>query len=226
MGFTHLRAHGKRLRGIEQREPIDRARLAVQVFFVQAGKLGGLAQDARGRAQPEIGAVAVLQRAPERGATVAGLAAAPRPTPSKAAPPKTQPPKKQSPQKRSPERQFAQHLIHAAQETKAERMLLFDLRGASPITDYVLIASGRSQGHVRGIADKIEQTLKKSGRYARGVEGYSEGSWILLDYDEVIVHVFHPETRLYYDLDSLLKSYPCETFTEPEGAAEDGAATP
>ena len=156
-------------------------------------------------------------------------AAAPRVKPRKAQPPKAQPAKKQSPEKRSPERQFAQHLIRAAQETKAERMLLFDLRGVSPITDYVLIASGRSQGHVRGIADKIEQQMKKSGRYARGVEGYAEGSWILLDYDVVIVHVFHPETRLYYDLDSLLKPYPCEKFAEPEeteGYAEDGAETP
>jgi ribosome-associated protein len=155
--------------------------------------------------------------------------AAPRAASLKAGPSKAPPLKAPPPKKQSPERQFAQHLIHAAQETKAERMLLFDLRGASPITDYVLIASGRSQGHVRGIADKIEQQMKKSGRYARGVEGFSEGSWILLDYDEVIVHLFHPETRLYYDLDSLLKSYPCETFAEPEErerATDDGDATP
>jgi ribosome-associated protein len=128
--------------------------------------------------------------------------------------------------KQSPERRVAQQIVDAAQETKAERMLLFDLRGESPITDYVLIASGRSQGHVRGIAGKIEERLKKAGRHARVVEGFNEGSWVVLDYDVVIVHVFHPETRIYYDLESLLKSYSRETFAEPEErAADEDAAT-
>ncbi len=126
------------------------------------------------------------------------------------------------------ERETALEIVAAAQDTKAEDILLFDLERQSPITDFVLICSGRSQGHARGICDKIEERLKKLGVRPQSVEGYQEGSWILLDYHVVIVHIFHPETRRYYDLENLLSTYRRETFapTEPaSGAADEGAAS-
>ena len=107
------------------------------------------------------------------------------------------------------DRAQVEKMVEAAQETKAEDLFLYDMQNRSTITDFVLICSGRSQAHVRGIADKIEAKLKKAGVRCSSVEGYQEGSWVLLDYGIAIVHVFHPETRAYYDLESLLESFPC-----------------
>ena len=127
------------------------------------------------------------------------------------------------------ERETALHIAAAAEETKAEAILLYDLENRSPITDYVLICSGRSQAHVRGICDRIEVRLKELGVRPSTIEGYQEGSWALLDYSVVIVHVFHPETRLYYNLEALLAQYPREEFPPPapvSAAAPDEGATP
>lgn len=110
------------------------------------------------------------------------------------------------------EKARANELIKAAQDVKAEEIVLFDVNGQSSITDYILICQGRSQGHVKGIADRIKETLSKNKIKPLNVEGYAEGSWILMDYDEVIVHIFHPETRAYYNLEELHAQAPLETF--------------
>ncbi len=124
------------------------------------------------------------------------------------------------------ERAIAEHIVNAARETKAEDILLYDMQNRSAITDYVVICSGRSQAHVRGVADQIDLALKKRGVRSRSIEGHGEGSWVLLDFDVVIVHVFHPETRGYYDLEGLLQSYPCERFDASAEAADAGRARP
>ncbi|MBI4081075.1 MAG: ribosome silencing factor [Candidatus Lambdaproteobacteria bacterium] len=127
------------------------------------------------------------------------------------------------------ERQRVERIIAAAQETKAEQIVLYDMENRSAITDYVLICSGRSQAHVRGIAARIEEVLKKAGIRSLSIEGYQEGSWVLLDYDVVIVHIFHPETRQYYDLDGLFSGYPVERLGTHaplrHGSPEDAAAS-
>lgn len=125
--------------------------------------------------------------------------------------------------KPAPERQLASHIVDAALELKAEAVVLFDMQRQSSITDYVVLCSGRSQGHVRGIADKIEQQLKLRQVRPLSVEGYTEGSWVVLDYGDVIAHVFHPETRQHYDLESLLKSFPREAFAGSTAAIGPGA---
>ena len=109
-------------------------------------------------------------------------------------------------------------IIDAAQATRAEHIVVYDMQNKSAITDYVLICSGRSQAHVRGISDRIEESLRERGVRCGSLEGYQEGSWVLLDYGMVIVHVFHPETRAYYDLDDLLKSCPAEHIAAQETA--------
>jgi len=141
---------------------------------------------------------AATAAAGKRGAKPAAKTSAPR-APRKATPPKP-----------SPERELARRIVEAAREVKAEAILLYDLQKQSAITDYVLLCSGRSQGHVRGVADKIQERLKADRIRPLSSEGYSEGSWIVMDYSDVIVHIFHPETRLYYDLESLLKHFPHE----------------
>ncbi|MDH4225957.1 MAG: ribosome silencing factor [Deltaproteobacteria bacterium] len=123
---------------------------------------------------------------------------------------------------------LARLIIAAAQDTKAEDIHLYDMENRSPLADYVVICSGRSQAHVRGICDKIEEQLKQDHHMApQVVEGYQEGSWVLMDFTDVIVHVFHPETRRYYDLESLLADYRLEIIPPPESpnaAPHDAAA--
>jgi ribosome-associated protein len=112
-------------------------------------------------------------------------------------------------------------VVTAAQDTKAEDIVVFDMQQRSPLCDYVLICSGRSQAHVRGIGERIETELRLAGVRCRAREGQQEGSWVLLDYDVVIVHVFHPETRTFYDLESLLAGYPSRRFASAPQSTDD-----
>jgi ribosome-associated protein len=90
-----------------------------------------------------------------------------------------------------------------AADKKAMDVVVLDMRDASSITDYFLICSGGSERQVQAIADAIDEQLTQSGIEALGVEGYREGRWILMDYGDVIVHVFSQETREFYDLERL-----------------------
>lgn len=91
----------------------------------------------------------------------------------------------------------------AVADRKALDMVVLDMREASSITDYFLICSGGSHRQVQGIADAIDEHLAQRGVAALGVEGYREARWILMDYGDVIVHVFAQETREFYDLERL-----------------------
>ena len=115
------------------------------------------------------------------------------------------------------ERQRLDLAVKAAVDTKAENVLVFDMDQRSSITDYVVICSGRSQGHVRGIAENIENAMREAGLRYSSMEGYQEGSWVLMDFDIFLVHIFHPETRQYYDLESLLANYPKEVIDSGDG---------
>lgn len=77
------------------------------------------------------------------------------------------------------------------------------MKGRSPVADYILVCSGSSDRQVRAIADSVSKEMKNAGIYALGVEGYSEGRWILADYGDVIVHIFYGELRDFYDIESL-----------------------
>ena len=106
------------------------------------------------------------------------------------------------------ERERLKVVLSAMSETKAEEVVVFDMLNRSPITDFVVLCNGRSQGHVRGIAEKVQEAMRNAGSRANTIEGLQEGSWVLMDFDVVLAHVFHPETRAYYDLDTLLDEYP------------------
>ena len=95
-----------------------------------------------------------------------------------------------------------------ATDRKAMDVVVLDMRDASSITDYFLICSGGSERQVRAIADAIDEQLEPSGIASLGVEGYHEGHWILMDYGDVIVHVFSEDTREYYDLERLWANAP------------------
>ena len=90
-----------------------------------------------------------------------------------------------------------------ALERKAVELLALDLRGISSATDFFLMGSGSSDIQVRSIADHIVGELKKDGVRPGHVEGVAGGRWILIDYIDFVVHVFHPEAREFYQLESL-----------------------
>src|SRR5216684_1988103 len=93
--------------------------------------------------------------------------------------------------------------IAAAEDKKAIDLVVLDLRKAAGFTDYFLIASGSNTRQVRAIADAIIDALGDEGVKAAFVEGYDRSEWILLDYFDFIVHIFAPETRLFYGLGRL-----------------------
>jgi len=91
----------------------------------------------------------------------------------------------------------------AAWEVKAHNPVILDLRGISSLADHFLICSANSDRHVRAIADHIGECLEKAQVRMHHREGYPEARWILLDYHDLIIHIFDAETRRYYNLEWL-----------------------
>ena len=91
-----------------------------------------------------------------------------------------------------------------AEETRGIDVRILDLRGITPVFDYFVIATGSSRRQMHAMADEIEAMLKKEHRdRKRGAEGYEEGRWIVLDYGDVMVHLFDAEAREYWDIERL-----------------------
>jgi ribosome-associated protein len=88
-------------------------------------------------------------------------------------------------------------------DSKGEEIVSIDLEGKTAIADAMIIASGRSRRHVGAIADKLIKTLKEKGHKGLKVEGQSTGEWVLLDIGDVIVHIFQPEIRDFYNLEKM-----------------------
>jgi ribosome-associated protein len=86
---------------------------------------------------------------------------------------------------------------------KAVDLTVLSLKGVSDMTDYFVIASGTSDTHVRALADSVQEGLKKEGNSPHHVEGLTQGRWVLLDYVDFVVHLFHPTLRQFYQLERL-----------------------
>ncbi len=93
--------------------------------------------------------------------------------------------------------------LKAAIEKKAQDPVILELKGISSITDYFLICTGKSDRQVQAIAQGIEEALKKRGIRPIGQEGATQGRWILMDYEDVVVHIFLEAVRKFYDLEGL-----------------------
>ena len=96
-----------------------------------------------------------------------------------------------------------QRITELAQERKAHDVVVLDLRGISSATDHFVLASGRSDTQVKAIAENIIDEMKKEGQRPAHVEGLQGGRWVLLDFIDVVVHVFHPHARDFYQLENL-----------------------
>lgn len=88
-------------------------------------------------------------------------------------------------------------------EDKAQDIVLIDLKGKSPVADALVVASGRSQRHVGAMADHLLRTLKDAGYGKCRVEGMPHADWVLIDTGDVIVHLFRPEVRAFYNIEKI-----------------------
>ncbi|MGN0341546.1 MAG: ribosome silencing factor [Roseburia sp.] len=90
---------------------------------------------------------------------------------------------------------------HALQEKKAEDIRVIDISGVSVIADFFIIASGSNQNQLQAMQDAVDEELYKAGYHVKQIEGNQNSSWILMDYHDIIVHIFSKEDRLFYDLE-------------------------
>ena len=97
---------------------------------------------------------------------------------------------------------------HALIEKKADEVLVFDMRGRSDITDFVLIASGSSPPHLKALSEDLQMRLKQDGVRHYRISGEPDSGWMVLDYVDVVIHVFDPPTRGYYALEALWHEVP------------------
>ena len=93
--------------------------------------------------------------------------------------------------------------IKALEDKKGNDILVIDIQDVSIIADYFIIASGSNRNQVQTMADNVEEVLGRSGYEPRQLEGYGTATWILMDYNDIIVHIFSEEDRLFYDLERI-----------------------
>ncbi len=108
-------------------------------------------------------------------------------------------------------------IVKSLDDDKAEDIVTIDLAGRSSLTDALVIASGRSSRHVASMAEHLARKLKEVGYGSRPIDGLPQGDWVLVDAGDVIVHLFRPEVRSYYDLEGMW------SVPEPEHAPERAA---
>ena len=108
----------------------------------------------------------------------------------------------------------------AMDDKKGEGILILDVSGLLVVTDVFLLASGTSTRHVRSLTDDAEAALKEMDRKPIRREGAEYGEWVLLDYGDVVIHVFEHETRSYYDLERLWADAPQIPFTARASQAD------
>lgn len=91
----------------------------------------------------------------------------------------------------------------AALDKKAEDVVILDVRGLTTYADYIVVATGTSDRQVMAIADGVEEKMREAGHRSIGTEGYARGHWVLIDFADVVVHVFYEEARSFYDVEGL-----------------------
>ena len=91
----------------------------------------------------------------------------------------------------------------AIEEKKGEKVKIIDISKVSVIADYFVIASGKNANQIRAIADEIEEKLGREGVTPKQIEGYQNAGWVLMDYRDIIIHIFNEEERLFYDIERI-----------------------
>jgi ribosome-associated protein len=108
-------------------------------------------------------------------------------------------------------------MAQAAQDRRGEEVLVLDMRELITICDYFVICNGRSRLHVEAVAEEVEDQMAEGRIRAKHREGIPDASWVILDYLDVVVHIFTPEARKFYDLEGLWGDAPRLEVPEPQG---------
>ncbi|MCR4586204.1 MAG: ribosome silencing factor [Lachnospiraceae bacterium] len=95
--------------------------------------------------------------------------------------------------------------IAAMEDKKADDIRVIDIAGISTLGDYFLIASGSNVNQVHAITDAVEEKLGRAGMNPKQIEGYTNANWVLMDYGDIIIHIFDEENRLFYNLEKIWK---------------------
>ena len=104
---------------------------------------------------------------------------------------------------RDPDREFAKALARAADDHKAEDVVVLDLRGISQVTDYFVIVTGFNRRHLAALREAFVEVQHIEGRNRFGTEGHDDARWVLLDFGSIVAHAFDKESRDFYDLELL-----------------------
>lgn len=105
---------------------------------------------------------------------------------------------------------LVQAVLSALEDAKAKDVISIDVQEITDIADYMIVASGTSSRHVSSVADNVASALRDAGHKALGMEGKTEGEWVLVDFGDVILHVMQPATREHYQLEKLWAHIPVE----------------
>lgn len=100
-------------------------------------------------------------------------------------------------------KEMAKIAVDALEEKKAKDVKILDISDVSVLADYFIIASGSNRNQVQAMADEVQEKLYKAGFELKQVEGYQTANWILMDYQDIIIHIFDEENRLFYDLERI-----------------------
>jgi ribosome-associated protein len=124
----------------------------------------------------------------------------------------------------TPARILAQHAVDAALDKKAQDITVLDMREVSGVADYFVVCTGGSDLQVKAISDAVEERIKKQcNERPWHTEGYEHRQWVLLDYVDLVVHVFSTEKRAFYDLERLWGDAPIEQVADEATSSDDVA---
>lgn len=111
-------------------------------------------------------------------------------------------------------KELAKQICDALADKKGEDIKIINISDVSVMADYFIIASGTNRSQVQAMADNVEEMLGKAGTEPKQIEGYQSANWILMDYRDVIVHIFDRENRLFYDLERIWRDGTSMTVEE------------
>ncbi|MGJ8564213.1 MAG: ribosome silencing factor [Alphaproteobacteria bacterium] len=98
---------------------------------------------------------------------------------------------------------LSEHILSVLEENSAQDTINVDIRGKSTVADFMIVTSGRSNRHVGALSDYVQKSLKELGHKSHGVEGKEANDWVLIDAGDVIIHIFRPEVRAFYNLEKI-----------------------
>ena len=102
-------------------------------------------------------------------------------------------------------RTMIKNAVDALEDKKGEDIKIIDISEVSPIADYFILASGSNRSQVQAMVDSVEEKMHKAGFHLKQVEGYDGANWILMDFTDIVVHIFDRESRDFYDLERIWK---------------------